>query len=108
MNAIEAMSTAGERRGELFVRTRNTEDGVQVTVEDSGLGLDPNAMQKIFEPFYTTKVSGMGMGLSICRSIVESHRGRLWATAAHGGGAMFQLALPRYREEELPAGVEGL
>ena len=106
MNAIEAMSTAGERRGELFVRTRNTEDGVQVTVEDSGLGLDPNAMQKIFEPFYTTKDSGMGMGLSICRSIVESHGGRLWATAKDAPGATFHFALPKYRGEESHAGVE--
>ena len=106
MNAIEAMSTVGERPRELLVRTRNIEDQVQVTVEDSGPGLDPNGMEKIFDPFYTTKASGMGMGLSICRSIVQSHGGRLWATAKDGPGTMFHFALPKYRGEELHAGVE--
>ena len=106
MNAIEAMSTVGERPRELLMRTRNIEDQVQVTVEDSGPGLDPNGMEKIFDPFYTTKASGMGMGLSICRSIVQSHGGRLWATAKDGPGTMFHFALPKYRGEELHAGVE--
>ena len=78
-----------------------------MTVEDSGPGLDPNGMEKIFDPFYTTKASGMGMGLSICRSIVQSHGGRLWATAKDGPGTMFHFALPKYRGEELHAGVDG-
>jgi PAS domain S-box-containing protein len=108
MNAIEAMSAVGERPRELFMRTRNTENQVQVTVEDSGPGLDPNGMEKIFDPFYTTKASGMGMGLSICRSIVQSHGGRLWATAKDSPGTMFHFALPMYRGEELHAGVEGV
>jgi signal transduction histidine kinase len=108
MNAIEAMSTVGERPRELLVRTRNIADQVQVTVEDSGPGLDPNGMEKIFDPFYTTKASGMGMGLSICRSIVQSHGGRLWATAKDGAGTIFQFALPKYRGEELHAGVEAV
>jgi C4-dicarboxylate-specific signal transduction histidine kinase len=105
MNAIEAMSTVGERPRELLMRTSNIEDQVQVTVEDSGPGLDPNGMEKIFDPFYTTKASGMGMGLSICRSIVESHGGRLWATAKDGPGTMLHFTLPKYRGEELHAGV---
>jgi PAS domain S-box-containing protein len=108
MNAIEAMSAVGERPKELLVRTRNVEDHVQVTVEDFGPGLDPNGMEKIFDPFYTTKASGMGMGLSICRSIVQSHGGRLWATAKDGAGTMFHFALPMYRGEELHAGVEAV
>ena len=109
MNAIEAMSGVGERARELVITTRNVDaDHVQVTVEDSGPGLDPNGMEKIFEPFYTTKASGMGMGLSICRSIVQSHGGRLWATAKDGPGTMFHVALPKYRGEELHAGVEGV
>jgi len=108
MNAIEAMSTVGERPRELLVRTRNIQDQVQVTVEDSGPGLDPNGMEKMVDPFYTTKASGMGMGLSICRSIVQSHGGRLWATAKDGPGTMFHVALPKYRGEERHAEVEGV
>jgi PAS domain S-box-containing protein len=105
MNALEAMSSVSERPRELLVRTRNVEDQAQVTVEDSGRGLDPNGMEKIFDPFYTTKPSGMGMGLSISRSIVQSHGGRLWATARDGPGTMLHFALPKYRGEELHAGV---
>jgi signal transduction histidine kinase len=100
--------TVGERRRDLLVRTRNIQDQVQVTVEDSGSGLDPNGMEKIFEPFYTTKASGMGMGLSICRSIIQSHDGRLWATAKDGPGTTFHVVLPKYRGEEIHAGVDGV
>ena len=65
-----------------MITTRNIDpDQVQVTVEDSGMGIDPNAIEKIFEPFYTTKSTGMGMGLSISRSILQRHGGRLWVTA---------------------------
>ncbi len=100
MNGIEAMSSGGERARELGITTRNLDpDQVQVTVEDSGTGLDPNALDKIFDPFYTTKPTGMGMGLSICRSILEAHGGRLWATAKDGPGAVFHFTLPRYHEE---------
>jgi signal transduction histidine kinase len=78
------------------IATRNVDkDQLQVTVEDSGTGLDPNTMSRIFEPFYTTKSSGMGMGLSICRSIVQNHGGRLWATANDGPGTSFHFTLPR-------------
>jgi signal transduction histidine kinase len=101
MNGIEAMSSVGERARELVITTRNLEpDQVQVTVDDSGIGLDPDVRDKIFDPFYTTKPTGMGMGLSICRSILEAHGGRLWATAKDGPGALFHFTLPRYHEEE--------
>ena len=106
MNAIDAMSNVSERARELVISTRNIDtDQVQVTMEDSGVGLDPNTMQKIFEPFYTTKPTGMGMGLSISRSILQSHGGRLWATANNGPGTTFCFTLPKYHEEESHAGV---
>jgi PAS domain S-box-containing protein len=105
MNAIEAMSTVRERPRELRVTTGNAEDQVQVTVEDSGAGLDPNTMARIFEPFYTTKSTGMGMGLSISRSIVQSHGGRLWVTANDGPGTAFHFTLMRNHEEGAHAGV---
>ena len=81
---------------------------MQVTVEDSGPGLDPDTMAKIFEPFYTTKSAGMGMGLSISRSIVQSHGGRLWATAKDGPGMAFHFTLMKYQEEGSHAGVAGV
>jgi len=106
MNGIEAMSSVGERERELVITTRNIDpDQVQVTVEDSGIGIDPNTIQKIFDPFYTTKSTGMGMGLSISRSILQYHGGRLWATAKDGPGTSFHFTLPKYHEEESNAGV---
>ena len=109
MNGIEAMSSVGDRARELVITTRNLDpDQVQVTVEDSGTGLDPNAMDKIFDPFYTTKPGGMGMGLSISRSILQNHGGRLWATAKDGPGTIFHFTLPKYHEERSHAGVAGV
>jgi signal transduction histidine kinase len=70
---------------------------VQLTVRDSGTGLAPEIMPRIFDPFYTTKSNGMGMGLSICRSIAQNHGGRLWAENNEGGGASFHFALPAYQ-----------
>jgi signal transduction histidine kinase len=106
MNGIEAMSSVGDRARELAITTRNIDAGqVQATVEDSGTGLDPNAIDKIFDPFYTTKTGGMGMGLSICRSIVQAHGGRIWATANRGLGTSLHFALPKYHEEESHAGI---
>ena len=100
MNAIEAMSSVGERARELVITTRNVDaDQVQVSVEDSGIGIDPQKLDKIFDPFYTTKPSGMGMGLSISRSILQAHGGRLWATANDGPGTTFHFTLPKYWEE---------
>ena len=96
VNGIEAMSDVEGRPRELTVRSVTDEAGeVLVTVRDSGSGLDPRRVEAIFEPFYTTKTDGMGMGLSICRSIIESHGGRLWAVANdEGSGATFSFALP--------------
>jgi len=106
MNGIEAMSSVGERERDLVITTRNIDpEQVQVTVEDSGIGIDPNTIQKIFDPFYTTKSTGMGMGLSISRSILQHHGGRLWAAAKDGPGTSFHFTLPKYHEQESNAGV---
>jgi len=106
MNAIEAMSRVGDRARELVITTRNIDpDQLQVTVEDSGTGIDPQMIDKIFGSFYTTKPGGMGMGLSISRSILQAHGGRLWATAKDGAGTIFHFTLPKYHEEESNAGV---
>jgi signal transduction histidine kinase len=99
VNAIEALS--GVREGEREVLIRTEQDGagdVLVTVRDTGPGLDPQSIERIFEAFYTTKPSGMGMGLSICRSIIEAHGGRLWASANEPQGAMLQFTLPSWQE----------
>jgi PAS domain S-box-containing protein len=103
MNGIEAMSAVRDRPRELLIRTQSGEaDQVNVTVQDSGIGLDPQSKEGIFDAFYTTKPAGMGMGLSISRSIVENHGGRLWAVPNEGPGATFQFTLSRYHEESLP------
>jgi signal transduction histidine kinase len=95
MNAIEAMSAVEGRPRRLEVKSsRQAPDAVLVTVEDSGPGIDPEGRERIFDAFFSTKSSGMGMGLFICRSIVEAHGGRLWVTNAKTHGAIFNLALP--------------
>jgi signal transduction histidine kinase len=95
MNAIEAMSEVTEGSRELLISTSEVESGgVLVAVSDSGPGLPPASLARIFEAFYTTKSSGLGMGLSICRSIVEAHGGRLWATPNEPHGAVFCMMLP--------------
>jgi PAS domain S-box-containing protein len=100
MNAMEAMSSVDDRPRELLITTRNIDaDEVQVTVKDSGTGIDPNTLDEIFDPFYTTKPGGMGMGLSISRSILQAHGGRLWAAAKDGPGTIFHFTVPKYREE---------
>jgi PAS domain S-box-containing protein len=91
-NAIEAMESVANRR--MLIRSELGNGEIRVTVEDSGSGIDPKDIDKIFSSFFTTKVAGMGMGLSICRSIVESHGGRLSALRAHSQGAAFQFTLP--------------
>jgi PAS domain S-box-containing protein len=95
MNAIEAMSEVSEGSRELLISTRKAEaDGILITVGDSGPGLPQANPERIFDAFYTTKPSGLGMGLSICRSIVEVHGGRLWATSNEPHGAVFCMMLP--------------
>jgi PAS domain S-box-containing protein len=94
INAIEAMSGVAGRR-ELLVRSEIDVAGdISVTVQDSGVGLEPGAAERIFDTFYSTKPSGMGMGLSICRSIVEAHGGRLWAEPGSLPGALLRFTLP--------------
>jgi len=101
MNAIEAMSAIEDRPRELVVRTQSGEvDQVCVTVQDSGIGLDPQSMGRIFDAFYTTKSQGMGMGLAISRSIVENHGGQLWAVPNEGPGATFQFTLQACSKQE--------
>ncbi len=105
MNAIEAMSGISEGERELLISTETeASGGVDVRVQDSGPGLDPQSIDRLFEAFYTTKPSGMGMGLGICRSIVEAHGGRLWVSANEPRGAVFQFTLPPERDET--AGAE--
>ena len=94
MNAVEAMS-AGHGPRELLVRSsKDGSQGILVSVEDSGPGLDPKSLDRLFDAFYTTKPHGLGMGLAISRSIIEGHGGRLWATANTPHGAIFQFTLP--------------
>jgi C4-dicarboxylate-specific signal transduction histidine kinase len=96
MNAIEAMSEVSDGPRQLLIRSAADESqNLVVTVQDSGPGLAPENLDRLFTPFYTTKPQGMGMGLAICRSIVEAHGGRLWATANDDRGAVFQFTLPR-------------
>jgi C4-dicarboxylate-specific signal transduction histidine kinase len=96
MNAVDAMSMVEDRARELVIKTQDDEEGqVQVTVRDSGIGLDEESMEKIFTPFYSTKAAGMGMGLSISRSIIQNHEGRLWAERNEGPGTTFHFTLPK-------------
>ena len=95
MNGVEAMGRGTERTRELMVSSTPAEPGsVLVSVEDTGAGLDPAVAERIFEPFFTTKSEGLGMGLSICRSIVEGHRGRLWASPRAPHGAAIRFTVP--------------
>jgi PAS domain S-box-containing protein len=95
MNAIEAMGEVSEGSRELLVSTSQAESGVVlVAVSDTGPGLSQASVERVFEAFYTTKSSGLGMGLSICRSIVEAHGGRLWASPNQPRGAVFCMTLP--------------
>lgn len=94
-NASDAMSGVDDRPRQLLIRTQRGEaDRVILTVQDAGTGFDPQAVDKLFEGFYTTKNDGMGIGLSVSRSIIESHHGRLWATLNNGPGAAFSFSVP--------------
>ncbi|QOG16716.1 MULTISPECIES: ATP-binding protein [Bradyrhizobium] len=100
VNAIEAMAAVGEGGRELLISTeRDASNGVHVALRDSGPGLDPKNVESLFDAFYTTKPTGMGMGLAICRSIIEAHGGRMWAGANEPRGAIFQFTLPLASDE---------
>jgi signal transduction histidine kinase len=96
LNASDAMSGVEDRPRQLVIRTERDEgDRVRLNVEDAGVGFEPQGADKLFEAFYTTKSGGMGIGLSVSRSIIESHHGRLWATPNDGPGATFSFSIPR-------------
>jgi signal transduction histidine kinase len=95
MNGIEAMKGVTGRPRELLIRSRpEASSQVLVAVQDNGIGLDEQSLERVFEAFYTTRPDGMGMGLSISRSIIEAHGGRLWTTPNNGQGATFKFTLP--------------
>jgi C4-dicarboxylate-specific signal transduction histidine kinase len=99
-NASDAMSGVDDRPRQLLIKTERDEPGhVRLTVRDVGVGLDPTGMDRLFDPFYTTKHGGMGIGLSVSRSIIEKHRGRLWAEANEGPGATFAFSIPCRAED---------
>ena len=98
-NAVQAMCVGQEDMRELRISTGQTDRGdILVAVEDSGPGLDVQNPDRVFEEFYSTKPHGLGIGLSICRSIIEAHEGRLWASPGHPHGATFQFTLPVHSE----------
>jgi NO-binding membrane sensor protein with MHYT domain len=100
VNGMDAMASVDGRPRELAIRSqRHGPDQVLIAVRDTGVGIDPQSVGGIFEAFYSTKPSGMGMGLSICRSIIESHGGTIWASPNEGPGATFQFALPSRLEQ---------
>ena len=94
LNAVEAMSSTEAGARKLSISTEQHRTGVILAVADSGPGIDPKDLERVFESFYTTKSGGTGMGLTICRSIIEAHGGRLWAEANEPRGAVFQFTLP--------------
>jgi signal transduction histidine kinase len=95
VNAIQSMSGVADGTRELHISTASiAAEGVRVAVRDTGHGLGPESLPRLFEPFYTTKPDGMGLGLSICRPIIEAHGGRLWATMCEPRGALFQFTIP--------------
>jgi C4-dicarboxylate-specific signal transduction histidine kinase len=100
LNAVEAMGTLPDARRELSISAGSSGTSILVTVRDSGPGIDPENAERIFQPFYTTKSSGLGMGLSICRSIIDTHGGRLWASPNTPRGAVFNFTLPGVKPPE--------
>jgi PAS domain S-box-containing protein len=105
LNAVDAMGSfdAGERKLLVSIEQSQT-NGILATVRDTGPGIAPEHRERVFETFYTTKSGGVGMGLSICRSIIDAHGGRLWADANEPRGAVFHLALPTSKEVDFPSG----
>ncbi len=104
LNAIQAMDTVYDRPRQLLIRSSLDGSGqAHVLVQDSGIGLDPETERRLFNAFFSTKAEGMGIGLSICRSIIEAHRGRVWATGNPGPGATFQFSVPAIGQTASPS-----
>jgi signal transduction histidine kinase len=100
LNASEAMCGVNERARQLKIWTRYDDNDVHLSVQDTGVGVDAQRVDRLFEPFYTSKPDGMGMGLSVSRSIIESHHGRLWAAPNDGPGSTFAFSIPRAEERD--------
>src|ERR1700720_2458004 len=98
------MGSVEARARELLISTEQDNTGALVAARDSGPGIDPEHLERVFEAFYTTKSSGTGMGLSICRSIIDAHGGRLWAEANEPRGAVFRFTLPGPGAHEFSSG----
>jgi signal transduction histidine kinase len=95
LNASDAMTGIDDRPRQLMISTaRDDGDHVRVIVKDAGVGFNPESANKLFEPFYTTKCGGMGIGLSVSRSIIERHNGRIWAARNYGPGSTFSFSIP--------------
>ena len=104
MNGADAMSSVTDRPRVLRVESKvNDEGSIQVTIRDSGTGIEEAIRHRIFDPLFTTKPTGMGMGLSICRSIIEAHGGRLWASPGTPHGTDFQFTIPGSNRPPMPA-----
>jgi C4-dicarboxylate-specific signal transduction histidine kinase len=99
LNAVEAMDSVEAAPRDLLISTRQDHAGVLVAVHDSGPGIHPDHLDRVFNSFYTTKSSGTGMGLAICRSIIDAHGGRLWAEANEPRGTIFQFTIPGAEKE---------
>src|SRR6185295_17684468 len=95
VNAIEAMEQLNGRGAEVTIRSRSRDAEVEIEVQDVGPGVSPEDVEKLFEPYFTTKPAGMGLGLSISRSSIEAHGGRLWANPNGERGMTFRFTLPR-------------
>jgi C4-dicarboxylate-specific signal transduction histidine kinase len=107
LNASDAMSGVVDRPRQLVIRTeQDGEDHVRLSVRDTGVGFEPQGIDRLFDAFYTTKSSGMGIGLSVSRFIIESHKGRLWATPNDGPGATLSFSIP-CGPQDAAAGVTG-
>jgi C4-dicarboxylate-specific signal transduction histidine kinase len=100
LNAMEAMTKHSGPEQQITVRTRHRESAVEISVADSGSGIELACLPRLFEPFFTTKPNGMGMGLAICQQIVEAHAGRIHAENQPAGGAIFTVTLPVKSEEK--------
>lgn len=107
LNAVDAMNGIDDRPRQLTITTESDEsDRVRLSVHDEGVGFAPGENEKLFDAFYTTKQSGMGIGLSVSRSIIEKHQGRLWAESNEGPGSVFSFSIPvRYGLRDYQTGV---